>query len=220
MPADDGRLAELTAGLSTADLVDALGRRHRHRAHLTDLVSPAPDRVLFGPAVTMSYLPSCGERLPPDRYNFGDVFAEAIRAGGTGHVLVLASNGHPEQSLGGGTKFSRLANAGLAGVLADGRLRDFAELAACDFATYCRGEAVRWGGDVVTPYAANSPVVVDGVLVFPGDYVFADRSGAVVVPEREIEAVLTEAHRVVADDAATSEALLAGRPPAGAGQER
>ena len=33
-----------------------------------------------------------------------------------------------------------------AGVLTDGRLRDFDELAGYDFAAYCSGEATRWGG--------------------------------------------------------------------------
>ena len=33
------------------------------------------------------------------------------------------------------------------GVLTDGRLRDFDELARYDFAAYCSGEATRWGGD-------------------------------------------------------------------------
>ena len=44
--------------VSCADIVDALGRRHRHRAHLLDLVSPTPGRLLFGPAVTISFFPT------------------------------------------------------------------------------------------------------------------------------------------------------------------
>jgi 4-hydroxy-4-methyl-2-oxoglutarate aldolase len=46
------------AGLKCPDLVDAMGRVHRHRCHMLDLVSPTPGRTLFGPAVTISYLPS------------------------------------------------------------------------------------------------------------------------------------------------------------------
>ncbi len=210
---DEDRLVELAGGLSTADLVDAMGRQHRHRCHLTDLVSPTPGRILFGPAVTIAYLPSCAQRLPQERYNFGNLFDEAIRGGGGARVLVLGSNGHPDQSLGGGTKLSRLVRHKLAGVLADGRLRDFAELAGYGFTAYCRGEAVRWGGDVVTPYEANSPVVLSSVLVWPGDYVFADASGAVVIPRPDVHAVLEEARRIVADDVATTRALLSGRRP-------
>jgi regulator of RNase E activity RraA len=193
-------LRELAARVHTADVVDAMGRSHRHRCHVVDLKSPTPDRLLFGPAVTISYLPSCRKALPSDRYNFADLFHEAIRSGGRGRVLVLASNGYPEESMGGGTKFSRLATHGLAGVLADGRLRDFAELSEYEFAAYCRGEAVRWGGDAITPFEANRPVVVSGVTVRPGDYVFADASGAAIIPEGEIFAILQEANRAAAED--------------------
>jgi regulator of RNase E activity RraA len=44
-------------------------------------------------------------------------------------VIVLASNGYTDTSMGGGTKLLRLEQNGCAGVLTDGRLRDFDELA-------------------------------------------------------------------------------------------
>ncbi|WP_351224962.1 RraA family protein [Streptomyces sp. NPDC002133] len=204
---EEVRLHDLLAHLSTADIVDAMGRFHRHRCHLIDLVSPTPHRVLFGPAATISYLPSCEEELPTDRYNFSRLFYDATRDGMQGRVLVLASNGHPGVSLGGGTKLSRLAVHGLAGVLADGRLRDFATLSTYEFATYCRGETVRWGGDTVTPFEADRPVVVGGVVVRPGDYVYADSSGAAVIPQAHIREVLEEAQRVVSEDAAFAERI-------------
>ena len=75
------------------------------------------------------------------------------------------------------------------------------ELAQYDFAAYCSGEATRWGGDRVTPLQANVPVVLKGVGVVPGQYVFADSSGAVVVPDGQLEEVLTEARKVEAADA-------------------
>src|SRR5215216_514565 len=36
--------------LKWADLVEAMGRMHRHRCHILDLVSPTPGRTLFGQA--------------------------------------------------------------------------------------------------------------------------------------------------------------------------
>jgi 4-hydroxy-4-methyl-2-oxoglutarate aldolase len=188
-------------GLKTADIVDAMGRLHRHRCHILDLVSPAPERVLFGPAVTISYFPSCSAALDPERYNLANLFYEAVGEEPEGKVVVLASNGYTEVSMGGGTKLSRLEDHGCAGVLTDGRLRDFDELAGYDFAAYCSGEATKWGGGEVTPFQANVPVVLSGVGVMPGQYVFADRSGAVVVPNGQIEEVLAGARSVEADDA-------------------
>ena len=57
--------ASAVHGLKCADLVDAMGRLHRHRCHILDLVTPTPGRVLFGPAVTISYFPSCSAALDP-----------------------------------------------------------------------------------------------------------------------------------------------------------
>src|SRR6188768_1970511 len=126
-------------GLKAADLVDAMGRLHRHRCHILDLVTPTPGRVLFGPAVTISYFPTCSAALDPERYNLANLFYEAVGGEPRGKVLVLASNGYVDVSMGGGTKLMRLQRHGLSGVLTDGRLRDFDELAAYDFAAYCAG---------------------------------------------------------------------------------
>jgi regulator of RNase E activity RraA len=150
--------------------------------------------------------------LFPERYNFKRLFYEAIADGAEGHVLVLASNGYTDTSLGGGTKLSRVQNHRLAGILTDGRVRDFAELARYDLAIYCRGEATRWGGDVVTPYEANRSVVLAGVGIHPGDYVFADASGAAVIPAGEVRAVLRAANHVAEEDAAALAAIKGETP--------
>jgi regulator of RNase E activity RraA len=205
-------LDALAGRVRTADIVDAMGRRHQHRCHLLDLVSPTPGRQLFGPAVTISYFPACRAALPPERYNFKRLFYDAIEGGADGFVLVLASNGYTDASLGGGTKLSRVQNHGLAGILADGRPRDLAELEEYDLAIYCRGETTRWGGDAVTPYEANCPVVVAGVAVRPGDYVFADASGTAVIPAAEVRALLCAANQVAEEDAESVAAIKSETP--------
>jgi regulator of RNase E activity RraA len=200
---------ERATAVGCASLVDAMGRTHGHRAHLPALRSPAPERVLFGPAVTVKFLPT-REDLPEAGRGFEEVFAEAVREAAPGAVLVLSSGGYPDVSHAGGVKLSRVVRHGLAGVLADGLLRDFAELAGLGFATWCRGEAVRWGGDSVMPYAANVAVEVAGVTVVPGDMVYVDAAGGVVIPAASLEAVVAEAERVVEDDAGFRAEILGG----------
>jgi 4-hydroxy-4-methyl-2-oxoglutarate aldolase len=201
------------AGLKCADLVDAMGRLHRHRCHILDLVSPTPGRILFGPAVTISYFPSCSAALDPERYNLANLFYEAVGEDPAGKVVVLASNGYTDTSMGGGTKLLRLQENRCAGVLTDGRLRDFDELAGYDFASYCSGEATRAGGDLVTPFVANVPVVVGGVGVVPGQYVFADASGALVIPDAQIDEVIEGARKVEAEDASFRREISTERHP-------
>jgi hypothetical protein len=95
-------LRELPPRPPDHDIVDAMGRLHRHRCRILDLVSPTPGRVLFGPAVTISYYPSCSAALDPERYNLANLFYEAVGDDPDGKVVVLASNGYTDVSMGGG----------------------------------------------------------------------------------------------------------------------
>ncbi|HYH62326.1 MAG TPA: RraA family protein [Solirubrobacterales bacterium] len=205
--------------LSCASLVDAMGRVHDHRAHLLPLVSPSP-RPLFGPAATLAYLPRRAD-LDEKTEDFGALFYRSLGESPKGKVLVLSSGGHPDVSHGGGTKLSRLEHVEAAGVLADGRLRDFDELAAFGFATWCRGEATRAGGETVSPVLANSPVEFGGVRIVPGDYVYADSSGGVVIPHASLRQVLDEAAKVEAEDKGFAREIANESPaaPRSAGDE-
>ncbi|MEV5176519.1 RraA family protein [Streptomyces flaveolus] len=213
MTSHDGtNLAAEAARLGCANLVDAMGRVHSHRAHIFPLSSPDPTKTLFGPAATLAYLPYRDD-LPQAEIGFGELFHQAVGDDPAGRVLVLSSGGYRNASHGGGTKLTRVAHHGLAGVLADGRLRDFAQLRDYGFATWCRGEATRWGGDTVMPYAAGIALEVAGVCVTPGDYVFADTAGAVIIPETSIERVFQEASKIEAEEAEFAAQVRDERPP-------
>lgn len=189
--------------VSCSAICDAMMRRHAHRAHVGDLVSPVPGRWLLGRALTMQFLPLRADLLEPSRHDFGAMLDEAVAdVDPTGAVLVASSWGHPDQPVAGGKKLSRLANLGLSGLVADARLRDFAEVVDLGLGAWCRGETVRQGGDTMMPFAANVPVAVAGVTVIPGDWVYADRSGAVIVPSDDLRPVLEEAARIEERDAA------------------
>ena len=184
---------------SAALLLDAVGRICRHRAHILDLISPTPGRKLFGRAVTIRYVPYRVD-LADERHSFGRYFYDAILGGAEDAVLVLDSSGQQDVSVGGGAKFSRLHNHGLAGLVTDARIRDFEELAAFEPVFYCRGETPRAGARSLVPIAANVPVSVQGTTIIPGDYVYADSSGVVVISALHLEQVLNSAAELAAED--------------------
>ena len=185
-------------GLTAAAICDALARRHDHRAHILDLITPTPGDVLFGQAATIRFFPN-----RRDHHSSEDRFDQLLGAvAGTGQVLVLGCGGHEDQALAGGKKVARIEAAGFTGLLTDGRLRDLDEIGAFDLVAYCGGESVRAAGDDVTPLAANVPIEVGGVAVLPGDWVYADGAGAVIVPAGDVEAVLADARVIEEQDAA------------------
>jgi regulator of RNase E activity RraA len=192
--------------IRTASVIDAMGRTFQHRAYILDLVTPTPGRTLFGPAITIAFLPYREDLYDPKR-NFGSLFYRAIQNAPEKKVLVMATNGHPDISIGGGTKLSRLQYHDMAGILTDGRIRDFEQLRKFDFVAFCRGEAVRWGGDTIMPCQVNVPVNVAGATVVPGDFVYADDSGAAIVPASALQAVLEEAAEVEEADARSIERI-------------
>ncbi|MCV7075992.1 RraA family protein [Mycobacterium szulgai] len=191
-------LLDLVEGLGVADVVDAMTMTHGHRAHIIGLDSPDPSRVLIGPALTISFFPVRKDLMDPHKHSLGPAIYRAVAEHDpAGAVLVLASNGYHHTSLGGGTKLSRVENLGMAGILADGMLRDYEELNTYRFAAYCHGETVRAGGNEIQPYLADVPVVIGAVTVIPGDMIFAKGSTAVVLPGAEAEAILTKARNVM-----------------------
>ena len=117
-------------------------------------------------------------------------------------MLAVSSWGHPDQPVAGGKKLSRLANLGLAGLVADARLRDWDEVVDLGIGAWCRGETVRQGGEAIMPWDADVPVAVGGVTVLPGDWIYADRAGAVVIPAADLREILEEAARIEERDAA------------------
>ncbi|MGD9571508.1 MAG: RraA family protein [Thermoleophilia bacterium] len=201
-------LRPVAEAVSCSAICDAMMRLHGHRAHITDLVSPVPERWLLGPAVTMQFLPLRADLLDPARHDFSPMLDAAVAGGDpAGAVLVVSSWGHPDQPVAGGKKLSRLRNLGLAGLVADARLRDFAEVVDLGIGAWCRGETVRQGGHEIMPWAAGVPVAVGGVTVIPGDWVYADASGAVVIPAGDLRAVLEEAAAIEERDAAAVERM-------------
>ncbi|AKK28567.1 RraA family protein [Mycobacterium sp. EPa45] len=209
------QLPELVEGLGVADVVDAMEMQHPHRAHIIELASPDPSRVLVGRAVTVSFLPVRADLMDPQKHSLGPAIYRAVAGHDpAGAVLVMAANGYHATSLGGGTKLSRVENLGMAGILADGMLRDFEELRTYNFATYCRGETVRAGGNEIQPYLADVPVAVGGVTVVPGDVIFAKGSTAVVIPGAEAEQILTNARVVMTKMDQAKEALKTEDPQA------
>lgn len=201
-------------GVSSPSISDALGRLCGHRTCILDLKSPTPGRVLFGPAATIRFIPYRDDLYDAAEHSFARYFYEAVGTEPAGKVLVLDSNGHGEISIGGGTKFSRLQNHALAGLVTDGRLRDFRELERYDPVFYCRGETMRAGTGDLMPVAADGPVSLGGVTVIPGDFVFADSAGAVIIPARLCDRVLSDARDIEAEDAHFVEKIRSEDPEA------
>lgn len=193
---------ERVAAVTSASLSDALADRYRHRFHLLDLISPVPDRVLFGPAVTMQFAPRRDDLRDPSVHEFAPVLHAAVGDDAEGAVLVASSGGCPDAAVAGGKKLSRLRALGMSGILTDGRLRDFDEVDGLGIAAWCGGETTLADRTLAMPFSAGGPVFLESVTIVPGDWIYADAAGAVVIPAGARDEILDAAAERERADAA------------------
>jgi len=96
-------------------------------------------------------------------------------------VLVVDGGGSLRRALLGGNLGAAAAKNGWAGVVIDGAVRDMAELAACDIGIRALA-LIPLPTDRKAPGQTGVAVQIQGVWVRPGDWLYADADGIVVMP--------------------------------------
>ena len=106
-----------------------------------------------------------------------------------------------------------LKNKGVLGCLVDGYVRDVNFLLEMGFQTWSRGFTPR---DIVghwLPAGFDVEIRIGDVTVAPGDYLVADRDGAIRVPKAMVAEVIEKAEAAVATENKVRTAILAGVDP-------
>ena len=165
-----------TTDFATCDLCDA------HKAGYAE--GDAAFRVL--PPVFASYggrRKFCGPVLTVKCFEDNSPVKAALESAGEGRVLVVDGGGSLRRALIGGNIAAAAAKNGWAGVLIDGAARDKAELAAADVGIRALA-LMPMPTDRKTPGQTGVPVLIQGVWVRTGDWLYADEDGIVVMAAR------------------------------------
>ena len=136
----------------------------------------------------------------------------AVETAGPDDVIVVEQRSGIEAGCWGGILSLAARLRGIAGVVADGLVRDIDEARQYDLPVFCRGLTARTARGRVAETGTNVPVVIRDHAVQPGDYVIADHSGVVFIAAAAIGRVLPVAEQIAALEAAMAKALQAGRP--------
>lgn len=161
---------------STCDLCDA------HKAAYAE--GDGAFRVL--PPVFHSYggrRQFCGPVLTVKCFEDNSPVKAALESAGQGRVLVVDGGGSLRRALIGGNIAAAAAKNGWAGVVIDGAARDQAELAAADVGIRALA-LLPMPTDRKTPGQTGVPVLIQGVWVRTGDWLYADEDGIVVMPSK------------------------------------
>ncbi|HTY95306.1 MAG TPA: RraA family protein [Steroidobacteraceae bacterium] len=198
------RLRRLDA-CAVSDALDKLG--------LPGVVSHVPqlsgDQKIAGAIVTLKV--GVGTPPPGPPRHLG---TRAIEVAGSDHVIVIEQRSGIDAGCWGGLLTLGARMREVAGVIADGPVRDIDEARAYGFPVFTRALTARTARGRVVELGTNVPIRPWEQPVEPEDFVIADRSAVVFISGGSIDAVLEAAEAIAAREAAMAKALLAGTAPA------
>lgn len=190
-------LVEQARDLSSATIHEAGGKI----GVMPPAIKPVhPHFRVCGPAVTVHSPP--GDNL---------WLHYAIYAAQPGDVLVVHVEGRFDHGYWGEVMSTAARARQLGGLVIDGCVRDCDLLAEVGFPVFARGLCIRGTAKDKHAYGAiNRTLRFDGLSVEPGDLVFGDNDGVVVVPQARVAEVIAASRRRDAEEVAFCKRLAAG----------
>ena len=178
---------------------------------LAGVVSGLPQRSgqgrIAGRAITVKL--GTGEAPPGPPVHLG---CTAVEQAGSDNVIVVEQRSGVEAGCWGGLLSLAAKVRQVAGVVADGHVRDIDEAIGYELPVFSRSTTARTARGRVVEKGTNVPVQIGEVQVEAGDYVVADNSAVIFIRAADIDAVLETAEMIVAKEAAMAKAILAGTP--------
>lgn len=136
----------------------------------------------------------------------------AIERSEAGEIIVVEQRTGQDCGSWGGILSLGAKLRGVAGVIAEGPIRDVDEARQMDFPVFARSTTAFTARGRVVEQSTDEPIQVGDVTVSCGDFVVADGSAVIFLSANDAERILDVAETIVAREAAMSRALLAGTP--------
>jgi regulator of RNase E activity RraA len=164
------------------DMLDTIGYSHQY---LPQEIHPLRDTdVLVGRAFPTIICDVYGEQQEP----LGKL-TEAIDACGEDQVYIV-TGGANRCSYFGEIMTATLRGRKAVGAVIDGTMRDTRQVLEQNFPVFCRGRNAMGSTYRNQVIAYNVPVEIGNILINPGDIMFGDIDGVVVIPQAiEVKAI-------------------------------
>lgn len=163
----------------------------------------APGDVVCGPAVTVQFAPSDRKGEPQDVYH------NAIDNVPQGGILVCEASCAPG-SCSGELMSTGAKTAGAAATIVNGTVRDLAQVRSLGYPLFGNAPSPIGVTGKKEPVESQVPVKIGKATVAPGDVIFGDIDGVVVIPKAHVKAVADQADALGKEEAAARDRILSG----------
>jgi regulator of RNase E activity RraA len=200
--------------LYTALVGDVLDRMKLFHQFLPASIKPLdPKMTVFGKAMPVLEADVFGEELevsanPFINKPFGIMF-EALDDLKENEVYICTGSSL-RYALWGGLMTTRALKLKAAGAVLDGYSRDTNEVLRLNFPTFGRGSYAQDQAPRGKVIDFRIPIEIEGVIINPGDIIYGDRDGVVVIPQEIQDDVIEKALEKARGEKAVLKALQAG----------
>ncbi len=151
---------------------------------MQDIFPLRSEARIFGPAFTVqsSYITDNKVQKSYSIYELSELWKP-------GDVMLIDGMNMP-CALMGENMAHRCQYEGLAGLILNGRCRDFAEIRDLKMPVFGRGPAMRLKNGILVFSHYNVPLNMAGAHVNPGDFVLGDIDGVLVFPSERIDEIM------------------------------
>lgn len=186
-----------------ADILDQFGIRNN--AMQNNIRPLKCEMKVFGTVFTILATDVYEEPLEPYKLEL-----EAVDKVKHGEIIVATTNGSVSAGFWGELLSTCAAKRGCNGAVIDGCTRDARMIINMGFQLFVRGFCPYDSKGRIDVIAYQVPIKCGGVLVNPGDYIFGDIDGIVVIPSKIADQVIQKALEKVAGENIVREKLKAG----------
>ncbi|MBI3679194.1 MAG: RraA family protein [Acidobacteria bacterium] len=179
---------------TVASVSDAVDQVVGARGYMSHEMRPRIPGQVVGRARTALVRPAPPERATPALSTRHSV--EMIEEAGPGEVGVIVMENGLDVAAIGGLMATAAKSRAMAGIIADGGIRDLAEIRALGLPVYSRSVIASTAVGRWASVSKNTEVQCAGVKVRPGDIVVAGEDGVVVVPREKAADVLKRAQEI------------------------
>lgn len=172
-------LAMMRQSLYSAVVSDALdGLGYKHQSPRLSLKPYTTSGLLVGRCKTTLWVDMA--HVDPRPY---ELELQAVDDCQPDDVLIAAAGGSVRSGIWGELLTTAAMNRGCVGAVIDGAIRDVSKIRDVGFPVFARTTCVYDSFNRQRVVDVDVPVEIDGVPFHPGDLVFADEDGVVVVPQ-------------------------------------
>ena len=197
---------QIQTTLYTAVVCDSLDQLGFRNQAMRENIRPLfPDSCFAGWARTIAYADTY--HIPADPYGME---IEALDSILPGEVVLIGTAGSAQNAPWGELLSTAARARGARGAVIDGLVRDVRKIEQLGFPVFARGikPVDSKGRGIALDY--NVPVDCGGVLVSPGDLIFADYDGIVAVPRQAVAETIRLATEKVSQENCSRKELMEG----------